>query len=108
MDYVLSVERESETCKVCVLVPELVVQHWWEGMLHNRRSDLLKVMLLMRGNRRIVVINIPWYLENTDPRLSAACELLSFRQSSRPMEDAPVHGSFRDRAPRHFLAGRAS
>ncbi|MFZ0336425.1 MAG: APC family permease [Terracidiphilus sp.] len=65
VDYALAVERESATCKVCVLIPELVVQHWWEGMLHNRRSDLLKVMLLMRGNRRIVVINIPWYLENT-------------------------------------------
>ena len=64
VDYVLEVERESSTCKVCVLVPELVVQRWWEGMLHNRRSDLLKVLLLMRGNRRIVVINIPWYLEN--------------------------------------------
>jgi amino acid transporter len=63
MEYVLNAERESETCKVCVLVPELVVRHWWEGMLHNRRSDLLKVMLLMRGNRRIIVINIPWYLE---------------------------------------------
>ncbi|MGD1107687.1 MAG: APC family permease [Terracidiphilus sp.] len=64
VDYVLKVERERENCKVCVLVPELVVHHWWEGLLHNRRSELLKVILLMRGNRRIVVINIPWYLEN--------------------------------------------
>ncbi|MGA2906337.1 MAG: APC family permease [Terracidiphilus sp.] len=63
VEYVLNVERERENCKVCVLVPELVVNHWWQGMLHNRRSDLLKVILLMRGNRRIVVINIPWYLE---------------------------------------------
>jgi amino acid transporter len=64
VDYVLDVECKTDSCKVCVLIPELVVRHWWEGMLHNRRSDLLKVMLLMRGNRRIVVINIPWYLEN--------------------------------------------
>jgi len=63
VNYVLDVERESESCKICVLVPELVVRHWWDGLLHNRRSDLLKVMLLMRGNRRIIVINIPWYLE---------------------------------------------
>ena len=63
VDYVLAVEHETETRKVCVLVPELVVRHWWEGLLHNRRSDLLKVMLLMRGNRRIIVINIPWYME---------------------------------------------
>ena len=63
VDYVLAVEHETDTRKVCVLVPELVVRHWWEGLLHNRRSDLLKVMLLMRGNRRIIVINIPWYME---------------------------------------------
>jgi amino acid transporter len=64
VDYALDVERESATCKICVLVPELVVRHWWEDLLHNRRSGLLKMLLLMRGNRRIVVINIPWYLEN--------------------------------------------
>ena len=64
VDYVLDVERERAACKVCVLIPELVVRHWWDGMLHNRRSELLKVMLLLRGNRRIVVINIPWYLEH--------------------------------------------
>jgi amino acid transporter len=63
VDYVLTAERESSFHKICVLVPELVVRHWWENLLHNRRADLLKVILLMRGNRRIVVINIPWYLE---------------------------------------------
>jgi amino acid transporter len=63
VDYVLKVEQETGNKKVCVLVPELVVHHWWEGLLHNRRADLLKVILLVRGNRRIVVINIPWYLD---------------------------------------------
>lgn len=63
VDYVLGVEREAGSAKVCVLVPELVVSHWWEGLLHNRRSDLLKVMLLLRGNKHIMVINIPWYMK---------------------------------------------
>jgi hypothetical protein len=63
IDYVLQVERESKLQKICVLVPELVVLHWWENLLHNRRADLLKVVLLVRGNRRIIVINIPWYLD---------------------------------------------
>jgi len=63
VDYVLKVERESKFHKICVLVPELVVRHWWENFLHNRRADLLKVILLVRGNRRIIVVNIPWYLE---------------------------------------------
>jgi len=63
VDYVLAAEKESESHNVCVLVPELVVRHWWENLMHNRRADLLKVILLLRGNRRIVVINSPWYLE---------------------------------------------
>ncbi len=63
IDYILKAEQESNFHKICVLVPELVVRHWWENLLHNRRADLLKVILLMRGNRRIIVINIPWYLE---------------------------------------------
>jgi amino acid transporter len=64
VDYVLNAEKQTEYRKVCVLVPELVVRHWWENLLHNRRADMLKVILLMRGNRRIIVINIPWYLED--------------------------------------------
>ena len=63
VDFVLKAEKESGDRTVCVLVPELVVLHWWENLLHNRRADLLKVILLLRGNGRIVVINIPWYLE---------------------------------------------
>jgi hypothetical protein len=63
IDYILAAERESKVRKICVLVPELVVRHWWENLLHNRRADLLKVILLVKGNRRIIVINIPWYLE---------------------------------------------
>ena len=63
VNYILAAEKESDYHKICVLVPELVVRHWWENLLHNRRADMLKVILLMRGNRRIVVINIPWYLE---------------------------------------------
>lgn len=65
VDYILAVERETEVKKICVLVPELVVRHWWENLLHNRRGDLLKVILLVRGNRRIIVVNIPWYLERS-------------------------------------------
>jgi amino acid transporter len=63
LDYILNLEHETTFQKICVLVPELVVRHWWENLLHNRRADLLKVILLVRGNRRIIVINIPWYLE---------------------------------------------
>jgi amino acid transporter len=63
VDYILKICPADEAQRVCVLVPELVVKHWWENLMHNRRADLLKVLLLMRGNRNVVVINIPWYLD---------------------------------------------
>jgi len=40
----------------------LVVKHWWQTPLHNQRAQVLKLLLLVRGNQRITVINIPWYL----------------------------------------------
>ncbi len=62
MDYILQLEDENPGRKVAVLLPELVVRHWWENLLHNQRVQLLKLALLLKGNQRIVVVNIPWYL----------------------------------------------
>jgi len=62
MDFLLKLENENPTKKIAVILPELVVRHWWENALHNQRAQLLKFYLLMRGNGRIIVINIPWYL----------------------------------------------
>jgi amino acid transporter len=61
LEYILSEERVHEDRHIAVLIPELVVRHWWENLLHNQRSSLLKLLLLVRGKQRIVVINIPWY-----------------------------------------------
>jgi len=62
MDYILDLEQKNPGRKVAVLLPELVVRHWWENLLHNQRVQLLKLLLLLKGNQRIVVVNIPWYL----------------------------------------------
>ena len=62
MDYILQLEEENPTRKVAVLLPELVVRHWWENFLHNQRIQLLKLLLLVKGGQRIIVVNIPWYL----------------------------------------------
>jgi amino acid transporter len=62
VDYILKVERDNPDRQIAVLIPELVVKRWWQTPLHNQRAQLLKLLLLVRGNQRIVVINIPWYL----------------------------------------------
>jgi hypothetical protein len=62
MDYILKLEDQNPGRKVAVLLPEMVVAHWWENALHGQRVQLLKLMLLLKGNQRIVIVNIPWYL----------------------------------------------
>ena len=62
MDYVLQLEDDNPGRKIAVLLPELVVQHWYENLLHNQRVQLLKLLLLLKGNQRLIVVNIPWYL----------------------------------------------
>ncbi len=62
VDHVLAEEQKYGDRHIAVLVPELVVRHWYENLLHNQRANVLKLLLLLRGNQRILVINIPWYL----------------------------------------------
>ena len=62
VEHILAVERTYPKRQIAVLIPELVVRHWWQTPLHNQRAQLLKLLLLLRGNQRIIVINIPWYL----------------------------------------------
>ncbi len=63
VDFALQVERDHPDRHVAVLVPELVVRHWYQNLLHNQRASVLKLLLLVKGNQRVLVINIPWYME---------------------------------------------
>ena len=63
VDHVLRMENKHKDRQIAVVVPELVVRHWWENLLHNQRAQVLKFLLLVKGNQRIVVLNIPWYLD---------------------------------------------
>jgi hypothetical protein len=61
-EYVLEVEHKYPDRHVAVLVPELIERHWFYHLLHNQRANALKLMLYLKGNRRIIVINVPWYV----------------------------------------------
>lgn len=45
---------------VTVIVPEFVVEHWWENFLHNQNALRLKAALL--GVPWVVVISIPFHI----------------------------------------------
>jgi amino acid transporter len=63
VDYVLEMERTNPGRQIAVLIPEMVQCHWYDNFLHNNRAEVLRTLLLLKGNQRIVIINVPWYLE---------------------------------------------
>jgi hypothetical protein len=63
LEYVLEMEKRNPGRQIAVIVPELVEKHWYHYPLHNQRAELLKAFLLLRGSPRIVLINVPWYIE---------------------------------------------
>ncbi len=63
VDYILNLARENPERQVAVIIPEIVERHWYYHMLHNQRGTALKSMLYFKGNGRILVVNVPWYIE---------------------------------------------
>jgi amino acid transporter len=61
VDYVVKVADENQLRRVVTIVPELVEKRWYAYFLHTQRASLLKAALLVKGNDRISVLNIPWY-----------------------------------------------
>jgi hypothetical protein len=63
--YVLELERRHPDRSIAVVIPELVEPRWYYYFLHNQRGRLLAARLLVEGDRRIVVVNVPWYLKES-------------------------------------------
>jgi hypothetical protein len=62
LEYVMQTEADNPGRQIAVIVPELVERHWYHYPLHNQRAELLKALLLVKGSRNIVLINVPWYI----------------------------------------------
>jgi hypothetical protein len=64
LKYALRQEQENPDRKIAVVVSELREKHWYHLFLHNQRGEALTAMLMLNGDRRIVVINVPWYVNS--------------------------------------------
>jgi amino acid transporter len=59
---VTDLQRAYPGRDLAVLVPELVPTRWYHYLLHNQTAAVIKAYLRFSGFRRVVVINVPWYL----------------------------------------------
>jgi hypothetical protein len=83
LDYVKSVRRRSPRDVVTVFIPEYVVGHWWEHLLHNQSAFRLKARLLFKPG--VMVTSVPWQLHSST-RLSGRPEPLAPGGVRRPLQ----------------------
>lgn len=62
IEYVLKVVDDNPDRQVAVVISELMEARWYHYFLHQQRAETLRFRLLLSGDERIVIINIPWYL----------------------------------------------
>ncbi|UNX53378.1 APC family permease [Georgenia sp. TF02-10] len=65
VDYVRSVRRASPRDLVVVFVPQYVVNHWWEQVLHNQSALRLQGRLLFTPG--VVMASVPYQLHAVEP-----------------------------------------
>lgn len=64
LDYVKSIRRESPRDVISIFVPQYVVGHWWEQLLHNQSALRLKSRLLFTPG--VMVVSVPWQLVSSE------------------------------------------
>ncbi|UXA20017.1 APC family permease [Mycobacterium sp. SMC-4] len=64
LDYVKRLGKDSPRTVVTVFIPEYVVGHWWEQVLHNQSALRLKGRLLFEPN--VMVTSVPWQLSSSE------------------------------------------
>lgn len=90
LDYVRRARKASPRDVVAVFIPEYVVGHWWEQLLHNQSALRLKGRLLFTPG--VMVTSVPWQLSSS--------EVLDARMRARFEDDI----SYRARISGHGLS----
>lgn len=63
IQYIKRISKESPRTVVTVFIPEYVVGHWWEQLLHNQSALRLKTRLLFLPN--VMMTSVPWQLNSS-------------------------------------------
>jgi hypothetical protein len=63
VDFVKGIRRDSPRELVVVFVPQYVVGHWWENVLHNQSALRLRARLQFQPG--VMITTVPWQLESS-------------------------------------------
>jgi amino acid transporter len=61
VNYISALRRQRDDLTLTVIVPELIVKHWWHRVLHDRTATRLRRAL--RELPKLVVTSVPFHLQ---------------------------------------------
>ena len=61
LEFLDRLDEQYENDNVTVIIPEFVVRHWWENILHNQSALRIKRWLLFR--RGTMVTSVPYHID---------------------------------------------
>jgi amino acid transporter len=64
LEYVKSLRTDNPNDLVTIFIPQYVVGHWWEQVLHNQSALRLKARLMFMPG--VMVTTVPWPLASSD------------------------------------------
>jgi hypothetical protein len=64
VDFVLKIRDDNPSREIVVVVPDLVMSHWYHALLHNNRGAVLRALLRLRGGSRVIVVATPFHLHD--------------------------------------------
>jgi hypothetical protein len=92
LKYVRDYPRPGPRDIITVIIPEYVVGHWWEQLLHNQSALRLKARLLFLPD--IVIVDIPWHLRSAGVYTDSDAQRLHEdyeHQAAAARQPAPPH-----------------
>jgi amino acid transporter len=88
-DYIKKYRAEHGSSIVTVYLPQYIVGHWWESILHNRRaSRIAEQLMLLHG---VSITLVPWLLDSSELIYGRRSRPLPGQErSGRPFDDGVV------------------
>ncbi|WP_460523535.1 APC family permease [Humibacter antri] len=96
MKYIKQRREEHGSEVTTVYLPQYIVGHWWEGLLHNHRARRISKQLMMIHG--VTIALVPWLLDSSE---------LIYGRRSRPLPGQDRRGEPIRAIPRRPLAPAA-
>jgi amino acid transporter len=95
LEYVKRIRTDNPRDVVTVFIPEYVVGHWWEQILHNQSALRLKGRLLFQPG--VMVTSVPWQLASSEraaqdrrPEVPPGSTRRGYPDGAAPDDDRPA------------------